>query len=145
MFILIFGTIIIISSLFLQSLIRILQRHFKFTPYPRLEWSTNATLQLQRLAHEELGLGDWENTDEAIPFTKQVEYLGSLDLSNDKHPRLKHPESETIDPNNITIEEENVKRLSNTNLSDVSSQEPGSSIHSIQRDSSTLEGGEYSI
>ena len=56
--------------------------------YGQAEWQAGATLQLQRLAHENVGLGTWSRTDEAIPVTESGETLGVLDISNAKHARL---------------------------------------------------------
>lgn len=60
------------------------------------EWFINDTLQLQRLAHEELGLGDWESCtgSRVIPTTRKHQLLGTLDCADPKHPRLKN--SDTI-------------------------------------------------
>lgn len=90
-FIFAFGTTTIFLSLSLHSIVCFLQGRFNFNPYPCLEWSTNGTLQQQRLAHEELGLGDWDGVAKTIPFTRTMVDLASLDLSDRKHPRLKDP------------------------------------------------------
>lgn len=54
------------------------------------EWFINETLQLQRLAHEELGLGEWESCtgSRVIPVTRKDQLLGTLDCTDPKHPRL---------------------------------------------------------
>ncbi|OJD31482.1 cytochrome p450 protein [Diplodia corticola] len=60
--------------------------------YARIEWLANDTLHLQRLAHEELGLGSWKTCDREIPTTeKGDDLLGVLDLDEPEHPRLKAP------------------------------------------------------
>jgi hypothetical protein len=51
----------------------------------------NETFQLQRLAHEEVGLGTWSRTTDFIPVTKPREELALLDLSYPGHPRLSAP------------------------------------------------------
>lgn len=51
----------------------------------------NETLQLQRLAHEELGLGTWTRCDKDVPVTARFERLGVLDVTERTHPRLKTP------------------------------------------------------
>lgn len=51
----------------------------------------NETLQLQRLAHEELGLGTWRQCDKDVPVTESRQRLGVLDLSDRRHPRLIAP------------------------------------------------------
>ncbi|CAJ2503206.1 Uu.00g106000.m01.CDS01 [Anthostomella pinea] len=53
--------------------------------------SPDSLSPLQRLAHEELGIGRWTRGDEAVPVTKVVTNLALLDVSDVsdvKHPRL---------------------------------------------------------
>ena len=59
--------------------------------YARAEWQTNTTLQLQRMAHENLGLGTWSRADEGVPVTEMGDRVGVLDISDKKHPRLVRP------------------------------------------------------
>ena len=49
--------------------------------YAQLEWETNSTLQLQRLAHEGIGLGIWSHQTNSVPVTERGEKLGVLDIS----------------------------------------------------------------
>ena len=51
----------------------------------------NETLQLQRLAYEEIGLGTWSGGAKSIPTTLAGEELGVLDLTDLDHPRLSAP------------------------------------------------------
>ncbi|KAL0253479.1 hypothetical protein SLS55_010458 [Diplodia seriata] len=85
------GTIIVISYTLEPFISWLQKRHYNLDTYSRLEWCTNETLQLQRLAHEELGAGTWSRADEAIPVTGPDERLALLDLADLKHPRLKRP------------------------------------------------------
>ena len=58
--------------------------------YQQLEWMSNNTLQLQRLAHEELDCGIWTGGD--FPITTTVgETLAVLDISEPDHPKLVNP------------------------------------------------------
>lgn len=59
--------------------------------YARLEWSSNAILQLQRMAHEQVGRGTWSNTAGVNPVTLSDEKLAVLDISDEKHPQLRFP------------------------------------------------------
>jgi hypothetical protein len=54
-----------------------------------MEWQTNATLQLQRLAHEASGYGNWPKADGQIPVTQTGDKLAILDTGNPNHPRLR--------------------------------------------------------
>lgn len=67
-----------------------LQRNRK-VQYGYAEWQANSTLQLQRLAHENLGLGTWSKTNEAVPVTEPGDTLGVLDISDIQHSRLVAP------------------------------------------------------
>lgn len=83
-----FGTLIVILESTLESIAVRLERR-DILKIPTAEWFSNETLQLQRMAHEELGLGDWEGCTRpgAVPITKNGQFLGTL--NNDaKHPRL---------------------------------------------------------
>lgn len=55
-----------------------------------LEWFTDDLFQLQRLAHEEIGLGTWSNCagSGAVPFTEKGELLGIIEARDPYHPRL---------------------------------------------------------
>jgi hypothetical protein len=55
------------------------------------EWQAYSTLQLQRLAHESLGLGTWSRTDESVPVTEIGDKLGVLDVTDGRHARLIPP------------------------------------------------------
>jgi hypothetical protein len=56
--------------------------------YGALEWSQTHILQLQRLAFEEEGHGEWSSCDKDVPVTEPGEMLASLDLRNLTHPLL---------------------------------------------------------
>lgn len=62
--------------------------------YQPLEWMTNETLQLQRMAHEGIGAGTWIGTAETVPTTVTQESLAILDVSEAEHPRLVYQEKE---------------------------------------------------
>lgn len=89
--IIIIGGIIIILSYTLEPLVACIQHRRNLDIYERLEWTVNETLQLQRLAHEELGVGTWLNCDRDVPVMERAERLGVLDISERTHPRLKAP------------------------------------------------------
>lgn len=72
--------------------------------YKNLDWTLNGTLQLQRLAHEELGLGSWTGTLTSHPVTALGETLAIIDAANSHHPVLVRPASQA----NVMIR---IKRL----------------------------------
>ena len=56
--------------------------------YAHSAWLAESTLQLHRQAHENLGLGSWKRTDEAIPVTHSDVALAVLDVTDLKHVRM---------------------------------------------------------
>jgi hypothetical protein len=59
--------------------------------HKQYEWNATSTLQLQRLAHEGIGCGEWSRTANETPVTLLGQELGILHLTekNGKiHPRL---------------------------------------------------------
>jgi hypothetical protein len=92
------GSLFMLLDLFIESIVDCVQlRRSKTTPnptgtYARLEWEANTTLQLQRLAHEHIGVGNWRNVGWAQhPITERGEKLGMLDVRDEKHTMLIRP------------------------------------------------------
>ena len=75
----------------LVLIVRRFQQWRNISPYTYLEWQTNDTLQLQRLAHEELGYGTWSRAIAGNPVTAAGEKLSVLDISDNSHPVLVRP------------------------------------------------------
>ncbi|KAI1809712.1 hypothetical protein GGS20DRAFT_263862 [Poronia punctata] len=88
LFVLTGGLLVTWISYLLEPISRILHQKIGYNSYAHLEWVTNATLQLQRLAHEGVGLGTWRECTRTIPMTNPDELLGSLDVSDARHPIL---------------------------------------------------------
>ncbi|KAI0184252.1 hypothetical protein EV127DRAFT_516280 [Xylaria flabelliformis] len=83
------GFLLAVISYLVEPASAWLQKRGSHWQYKHLEWTTNATLQLQRLAHEGIGQGTWSKGAQTIPSTKEDEYLGLLDISNLEHPVLR--------------------------------------------------------
>ncbi|KAI1429252.1 hypothetical protein F5Y12DRAFT_727374 [Xylaria sp. FL1777] len=88
------GFLITLTSYLLEPISGLLYRKWGFKGYAHLEWMAQTTLQLQRLAHEELGSGTWSNGTKEIPTTEAGDLLASLDISNPGHPVLRLPHKE---------------------------------------------------
>ncbi|KAB2571688.1 hypothetical protein DBV05_g9664 [Lasiodiplodia theobromae] len=88
------GTFIILSYT-LEPCVAYIQRKRNLDVYHRLEWATNGTLQLQRLAHEELGLGTWTRAATEVPVVVASATGGTklavVDVSDVEHPVLVAP------------------------------------------------------
>ncbi|KAI1361337.1 hypothetical protein F5Y08DRAFT_347954 [Xylaria arbuscula] len=87
------GTIIIVASYVLDPILSFAQKRWKNREYENLEWACNETLQLQRLAYEESGQGDWSKRTDSIPVTAAYQELAPLDVSDPQHPLLRPPTS----------------------------------------------------
>lgn len=115
----ILGGVIIIIGNTLEDLVFWIEKHRKITKYSRLEWSMNDSFQMQRVAHEELGIGVWEGCagTHCIPTLKDKEQpLAIIDTQDPGHPRLKVPSTvsntangkiETVDNSNANVESDN--------------------------------------
>lgn len=94
--ILILGSLIILFANAVDPFFAFLRKRHKKGTYRHLEWVSNDTLQLQRMVHEELGLGAWIGAADTIPVTRPEEYLGVLDVSDEKHPIMVRGASSSI-------------------------------------------------
>lgn len=82
----ILGGLIILLATIIEPFCAFLQKKYQRNTYQWLEWVTNNPFQLQRMVHEQIGLGTWNETATDIPVTVSGEPLGILDLSDEKHP-----------------------------------------------------------
>ena len=94
--ILILGGLVMISAAQLETIIDLAMKFPRFRNNDRLrfahaQWQAGATLQVQRLAHEALGLGTWSRATSDVPVTEAGDVLGVLDISRSNHPRLVPP------------------------------------------------------
>ncbi|KUJ06526.1 uncharacterized protein LY89DRAFT_790396 [Mollisia scopiformis] len=65
------GGLIIILSLYFESIIGWMQVRWKRGIYRRVYWKLDSVLQLQRMAYEEAGLGAWERCGHEVPVTAE--------------------------------------------------------------------------
>jgi hypothetical protein len=78
----------------MEPVLECLHKRRKYKAYSHLEWISNSSLQLHRLAHEELGLV-WSNCDKDIPITSTPEdMLANLDITDPKRPILRRPKEQ---------------------------------------------------
>lgn len=114
------GLLLIILSLSLGSLCRLIQKRAGKLWYPLAEWNSNSCLQLQRLAFEELGVGQWKGCDQYVPFTEEHTDVEPLDLSEPTHPRLSRP-TELSDDSPKTEESESIQDLQSNSTTECGS------------------------
>jgi len=60
---------VICVSLSLETIVSYFQRRYKRGLYQQVSWHLDSTLQLQRMAFEEAGFGEWEGGANEIPTT----------------------------------------------------------------------------
>lgn len=75
------GMLMIIISYSLEPIFGYFYRRQAYSGYKYLEWTTNQTLQLQRLAYQGLGSGAWSGYSDTIPTTRDAYFLADLPLS----------------------------------------------------------------
>lgn len=85
------GIIITLVSYIIEPILGCLHKRCRYNEYSYLEWTTNGTLQLHRLAQEELKLGTWSGCSDRVPITNGNDIMASLDISHPDHPVLACP------------------------------------------------------
>ena len=86
--ILILGSILIITSLALDSVMGFVRRKLHWKDYKSLQWTLDDKLQLQRMAYEEAGQRYWSSGESSVPVTKKGDKLGIPEGVDLVHPRL---------------------------------------------------------
>lgn len=95
----------------MEPIFTCLQQRRKYKSYQRLEWNTNATLQLHRLTQEELGFGTWKGCTDNVPITESSgEVMASLDIDDLEHPKLVVKMIETKEMPAVGTEDEDLAR-----------------------------------
>ncbi|KAI1416659.1 hypothetical protein F5Y13DRAFT_205494 [Hypoxylon sp. FL1857] len=159
------GAVIVTISYVLEPSLAWLHRRRKYRQYEHLEWVSNTSLQLYRLANESLGLGKWSDCTESVPMTEHDTHLACLDITDLNHPIFVHPvdTAQTLTPEQANREsnEEQAEDHSDRTITNNSAQSPISdtqaewdsgralqatqdnvSLHSTSRGSSMIaEGG----
>ncbi|PHH63863.1 hypothetical protein CDD81_5420 [Ophiocordyceps australis] len=74
------GLLLVVTSYAMEPLYHLLWRRRGYKEHKFLEWATNETLQLQRVAYQGIGSGAWRGFTEAIPTTEQNTNLANLVL-----------------------------------------------------------------
>jgi hypothetical protein len=64
--------------------------------HSRLEWRSMSILQLQRMAHEGIGSGEWLKPTSENPITVPFQKLGMLDIRDEKRPLLRSKTDELM-------------------------------------------------
>ena len=86
--IVIFGGILIVTSLVIDNLVGFIRRKLDWKKYKSLQWTLDEKLQLQRLAYEEAGQGRWYGCTGSVPVMKKDDRIGVPKHVDEMHPRL---------------------------------------------------------
>ena len=86
--ILIVGSVLIFTSLVLSNVMGFIRRKRHWKEYKTLQWTLDDKLQLQRLAYEEAGQGQWRGGTDSVPVTRRGDKFGVPETVDGKHPRL---------------------------------------------------------
>ncbi|KUJ23483.1 uncharacterized protein LY89DRAFT_777227 [Mollisia scopiformis] len=84
------GGLVILSSLWLESIVGYFQKRFRFGLYQQVRWKLDSNLQLQRMAYEAAGLGEWKDGTHEIPVTvvRNQEFQIAMEW-DEVHPSIK--------------------------------------------------------
>ncbi|KAL8768303.1 MAG: hypothetical protein Q9209_005442 [Squamulea sp. 1 TL-2023] len=85
------GSLLIFTALTLDILVGYTRRKSGWKIHKRLQWAIDEKLQLQRLAFEEAGQGNWTGGVEAVPVTAKDQKFGLGPYPNQSHPTLSRP------------------------------------------------------
>lgn len=87
--VLIVSALFILANLGLDTTVGFIQRKMNPRSPRRLQWILDDKFQLQRLAFEEAGMGEWSGGADALPVTMRREKFGAIPEDvHPKHPRL---------------------------------------------------------
>ena len=75
-FTLLFGLLTILLNLCLSSVVGWFQRRTRKGAYKYQQWTEDYVLQIQRLAYQNLGIGNWHGHEDTVPTTGAGEIVG---------------------------------------------------------------------
>ena len=86
--ILVVGSILILTNLILEPILGFIRKTLKWKDYKSLQWTVDGKLQLQRLAYEGAGQGQWSGGSSSVPVTRRGDLLGMPVGVDKRHPRF---------------------------------------------------------
>jgi hypothetical protein len=104
--ILIVGSVLILTSLLLDTVVDFLRRQLHWKDYKSLQWTLDDKLQMQRMAYEEAGQGHWTGGASSYPVTRKGDKLGIPEGVNSVHPLLSKTQRQYSDSENGAPEAE---------------------------------------
>lgn len=107
------GLLIVALSFIAVPILGLLQKYGRYSQYAYLEWELHTSIQLHRMAQDQLGHGHWSRCDETIPITQPDDLLAPFDLSDPMHPVLVRDKPEDPSPDSslgLTSDESSSKQ-----------------------------------
>lgn len=93
--VLLISAILIVTSLYLDTVVGCIQRKVNARNHKRLQWIMDSKLQLQRQAFEGAGMGEWSGGTDTVPVTTRREKFSTTSEATDpQHPRLQRYKNE---------------------------------------------------
>lgn len=130
--VLILGTLIVLFEISVETVVIWLKDH-NIIKMSCGEWFGNDTFQLQRLAHEELGLGNWEGcSGRVIPITRKGQLLGVFSIIDPNHLKLVDPNTTAKTINDITENDQSGGQVGTTAAYDSGTEINGSPSNASQ-------------
>ena len=82
------GFLFIVTALILDTAVGFFRQTLDRNDHKRLQWAADEKLQLQRMAFEEAGQGEWTGGMDAVPMMGAGRLIGLGPEPNKHHPRL---------------------------------------------------------
>ena len=105
------GFLFIVTALILDTAVGFLRRILDWDDHKRLQWAVDEKLQIQRMAFEEAGQGEWTGGTDAVPMTGTGELIGLGQEPDTHHPRLSNTRSESNHPEIVSVETKLLKGI----------------------------------
>ncbi|KAL9593457.1 MAG: hypothetical protein Q9219_007546 [cf. Caloplaca sp. 3 TL-2023] len=92
------GSLLILTSFCIDSLVGFIRRRLKWKDYKSLQWTLDEKLQLQRLALEKAGQGLWTGEMNSVPITSKEQIFGLRWALDKDRPTLSNPSYSNLKP-----------------------------------------------
>jgi len=95
------GAVIIITGFVIDKVVGWFQIRIKKGGYGRLSWQLDDKLQLQRMAYEGAGWGQWRNCNKSVPIKEGVADLGQYTNEIAHHPSIFQFVGQSVDSGGV--------------------------------------------
>ncbi|KAH7360930.1 hypothetical protein BKA65DRAFT_534129 [Rhexocercosporidium sp. MPI-PUGE-AT-0058] len=101
-----FGGLAIIASLWLETVVGWIQTKLNRGTFHKMCWKLDSALQLQRMAYEEAGMGNWVRCADEIPLTEHGDEISFPSKWDEWHPTVSGrpvAHTSTLDDGSATV------------------------------------------